>query len=125
MGTSKSLRRILVVDDDAAIRLLLEYVLGLDGFETDLVESIEKAVELLDFDRQCLLITDLHLSGRSGLELILKVRAQSSNFPILLLSSDPAAFEAVEHDPKLVRLSKPFELDEFRASVRRLTSGSD
>ena len=114
-----------MVDDDAAVRLLLRHILSSDGFQSDLAANVEQALELLDLNGQGLLITDLNMPGRSGMDLIRDVRSQSANFPILVVSSDLQALEQCRTVPKLECLPKPFDLSALRAAMKRLMSKND
>ena len=125
MDLSESARKVLVVDDDAAVRLLLKAILTTDGFDVDLAPHAEAALEMIDPHRQVLVITDLNMPVRSGIDLIRRVRALSPNFPILVVSSDETSIAQVAGISKLECLPKPFALDALRAAIQRLLSRND
>ena len=79
-------RHILVVDDEARIREVVQYALEREGIRVDVVDDGAKALDTIqrgDFD---LVILDVMLPGMDGLELCRKVRA-TSKVPILFLSA--------------------------------------
>jgi len=79
-------RHILVVDDEARIREVVQYALEREGFRVDAVDDGSKALDAIgrgDFD---LVVLDVMLPGMDGLELCRTVRA-SSKVPILFLSA--------------------------------------
>ena len=125
MATSQAPQTVLVVDDDAAVRLLLKSILTADGFEVDLAPHVDAALALFDLNRQVLLVTDLQMPGRSGIDLIRSVRGLSPNFPILVVSSDETATSLTAGISKLECLPKPFALDALRAAIKRLLSRND
>lgn len=127
MGELESVPRILLVDDDVSIRLLLEKALSMDGFGVDPAPDTNAALKLLDLKRHVLVISDLSMPGRSGMELIKDVRARSSRLPILVVSSDldldtRGELQAIG---RLEYLAKPFTLTAVRATVERLTAKLD
>ena len=65
--------RILVVDDDAGQRSLLDSFLRSQGFATTLADSGERALELLQAEPFALMISDVRMTELSGLETLLLV----------------------------------------------------
>ena len=81
--------RILVVEDDAAINLLLRYNLEAEGFAVEVVESGEEAEIALSETPPDLLVLDWMLPGLSGIELCRRLRAgrKTRGLPILMLTA--------------------------------------
>jgi len=77
---------VLVVDDDAAMRELVRAMLSLEGFEVSLADGSDAALEAVDARGFDLVITDLLMPGRSGLEFISGVRGRDVSVPILAIS---------------------------------------
>ena len=65
--------RILIVDDDADMRLLLESVLKAEGFETVCADSAPKALALLDQQPFDLVLTDKKMAGGDGAQLVSEI----------------------------------------------------
>ncbi len=111
--------RILVVDDDTAVRRVIRVFLQERGYHVRTAAGAEEALELLQNERFDIVVTDLRLPVSSGLELLEKVRARLPGVRSMLMSGDadvPALVEAVERGVDAVLL-KPFELEELRAQV--------
>ena len=124
---------ILVVDDDARLRALLQRYLTEHGFRVTAAENAADARDKLRFLSPDLMVLDVMMPGESGLELVQSLRAQSlaaqsDRFPpVLLLTARGApedriaGFEAGADD----YLGKPFEPLELvlriRAMLRRAT----
>ena len=83
-------RTVLVVDDSATMRHILERALSETGRPVTLADSGPKALEVLANTDVSLLITDWNMPGMSGLDLIRAVRAmdEGRDLPILVLTTE-------------------------------------
>ena len=115
--------RILVVDDDAGQRSLLDSFLRSQGFTTTLADSGERALELLQAEPFALMISDVRMSGLSGLETLRLLRERHFQLPVLLVTAYADIRDAVVamRDGALNYLAKPIDLDELLATVRQAT----
>ncbi len=115
--------RILIVDDDAGQRSLLDSFLRSEGFETVPVASGEEALETLRTAAFSMMISDVRMPGLSGLETLRRARQEHAVLPILLVTAYADIREAVGamRDGALNYLAKPIDLDELLASVRQAT----
>jgi len=88
-GSDTMNARILVVEDDGAINLLLRYNLEAEGFAVDVVESGEEAEVAVSEAPPDLLVLDWMLPGLSGIELCRRLRAgrKTRGLPILMLTA--------------------------------------
>ncbi|GGO71415.1 hypothetical protein GCM10012276_12330 [Nocardioides deserti] len=84
-------RRVLVVDDNATNRLVLEGQLGAWGMDVTLADGAAAALELLaDGLRPALVLLDLCMPGTDGLELARRISSRGDAPPMVLLTSEPA-----------------------------------
>jgi DNA-binding NtrC family response regulator len=115
--------RVLIVDDDAGQRSLLDSFLRSQGFETVLADSGERALELLPAGKFSMMISDVRMPGLTGLETLRRVRPQFPSLPVLLVTAYADIRDAVEamRDGALNYLAKPIDLDELLATVRQAT----
>jgi DNA-binding NtrC family response regulator len=115
--------RILIVDDDASQRSLLESFLTSQGFEVVPVASGEQALEILRNEEISLMISDVRMPGISGLETLRRARKEHAVLPVLLVTAYADIREAVGamRDGAVNYLTKPIDLDELLASVRQST----
>jgi DNA-binding NtrC family response regulator len=112
--------RILIVDDDAGQRNLLETFLRGQGFQTQSAGSGEAALQLLSEQPFALMISDVRMPGMSGLETLRRVRQKYGDLPVLLVTAfaDIRSAVAAMRDGAVNYLAKPIDLDELIASVR-------
>ena len=119
--------RILIVDDDPGQRSLLDSFLRSQGFDTVLATSGEHALEILRTQEINMMISDVRMSGISGLETLRQARQEHARLPVLLITAYADIREAVGamRDGALNYLTKPIDLDELLASVRQATGIAD
>ena len=113
--------RILVVDDDVAVRRVIRTFLQERGYQVRSAASADEALGLLENERFDIIVTDLRLPVSSGLELLETVRVRLPGVRSVLMSGDadvPALVGAVERGVDAVLL-KPFALDELRMQVEQ------
>jgi two-component system response regulator PrrA len=114
--------RVLVVEDDDAVRTAVDRGLGLLGFDVSSVSDAESALTAVARRRPDLMIVDVGLPGISGIELCTRLRSLDVDTPILILSArdqvgDRVAGLQAGADDYLV---KPFSLDELAARLHAL-----
>jgi two-component system response regulator PrrA len=114
--------RVLVVEDDDAVRTAVDRGLGVHGFDVSSVPDAEAALVLVARRRPDVMIVDIGLPGMSGVELCTKLRGLDVDTPILILSArdqvgDRVAGLQAGADDYVV---KPFSLDELAARVHAL-----
>jgi response regulator RpfG family c-di-GMP phosphodiesterase len=104
-----SRRRILVVDDDPTLRLLLRVTLAADEFEIEEVASAEEAREVARFWRPAVVLLDVQLPGLDGLSFCRQLTAGRDDAPavILLTGTRTPAAEAQKAGARAI-LHKPF-----------------
>lgn len=114
---------VLVVEDDAALRMLCQVNLGLEGYRVLEAETIDRAAELVTSEPIDVVLLDLHVGDRHGTELLPTLRAERPGAAVCLLSgtseADPPAEEGVD-----AFIRKPFELELLTDTVQRLASKS-
>ncbi len=114
---------VLVVEDDAALRMLCRINLDLEGYRVLEAETMDLAAELVSSEPVDVVLLDLHVGDRHGLELLPILRAERPDAAVCLLSgtseADPPDEEGVD---EFIR--KPFELEVLTDTVQRLASKS-
>jgi two-component system response regulator MtrA len=126
---SGPLPRVLVVDDDAALAEMLGIVLRREGLEPTFVSSGDRALEAFRRTRPDVVLLDLMLPGRDGLDVCRDIRAESG-VPIVMLTARTDTADVVRGleagaDDYVVKPFKPAELlARIRARLRRLTAAA-
>jgi two-component system response regulator MprA len=114
--------RILVVDDEPAVRDAVDRALRLEGYETELAADGAQALEALADRAPDALVLDLLMPHVDGLEVCRRLRAAGDRTPVLVLTARDAVPDRVRGldagaDDYLV---KPFALEELLARLRAL-----
>ncbi len=79
--------RILIVEDEEAIRELIQYNLDREGFRSSSVGTGEEAIQLAKSNQPDLILLDLMLPGVDGLEVCRAVKRESQDIPIIMLTA--------------------------------------
>src|SRR6266851_2474120 len=112
---------ILIIEDEAKMRRLLELNLGDDGFKTLSAGDAETGLKLLASESVHLVLTDLKLPGISGLEFLQTAKRQNSALPVVVMT----AFGSVETAVEAMKAGasdyvlKPFSLAEMRMVIHK------
>jgi two-component system, OmpR family, copper resistance phosphate regulon response regulator CusR len=117
---SRERMRILIVEDESRIRAFLARAFEAEGFTVDVVGDGERGLARALADSYDLVILDLLLPGRDGLDALRELHLQRSDLPVLILSarSDlPTKLRSFEFGA-VDYVSKPFALDELLARAR-------
>jgi DNA-binding response OmpR family regulator len=122
MATGGVLPRVLVVDDDEAIRVALERALRLEGFAVSLVPGGVAALESVEREPPDVVVLDIAMPDLDGVEVAKRLRARGIAVPVLVLSArdevdDRVAGLQAGADDYLV---KPFALRELVARLHAL-----
>ncbi|MBN9758861.1 putative two-component system response regulator [Pseudonocardia sp. Ae406_Ps2] len=123
--------RILVVDDDKAVRDSLRRSLAFNGYQVDLAEDGQVALDKMLTDRPDALVLDVMMPRVDGLEVCRRLRSAGDALPILVLTARDAVSDRVAGLDAGADdyLPKPFALEELlarlRALLRRRTPDTD
>jgi len=123
--------KVLVVDDERAVRESLRRALELEGYEIELAADGQEALYRLDSEAQPdALVLDVLMPGVDGLEVARTIRRSGNRLPILMLTARTQVEDRVEGLDAGADdyLTKPFALEELlarlRALLRRTAEGS-
>ena len=110
--------RVLLAEDEAQVRGLIEAILGTAGYETVSAESGENALEVLASlaGPVDILLTDVVMGGMGGVELAKRVREQHPDLPVLFMSG----YTELELPEDARLLHKPFMPDELLQTLREV-----
>ncbi len=113
--------RVWVVDDDAAVRWVLDKALRSEGMEAHCFAAPAELLAELERTQPDVLITDVRMPGMSGLELMQRLEASGRAFPVIVMTAHADLDSAVSaySGGAFEYLPKPFDVDEAVALVRR------
>ncbi len=116
----KSAHRVLVADDDDAIRLLLKYNLTIHGFQPVLAQNGREAIEMADDEFGCALI-DLKMPEIDGIGVLQHFRQKHPEVPVIILSAINQVKEAVGAMKlgAIEYITKPFDLDQLLTLIHK------
>lgn len=118
--------KILIVDDDDAIRYAL-YDLLSEQYACQTAETADQALARLAADSYDVVLTDISMPGLSGLELLGHIRQRFANTPVIIISG----IGDKEHAQGLINLGafdfllKPYRLEDVERSVERAVEFKD
>ncbi len=116
---------ILVVDDESEIREGLELLLNTEGYSTSSAESGEAGLTMLEETPFDLVLLDVSLPGRNGLDLLREIRRRDPNLSVVLITAygsidmARAAFKSGAQD----YITKPWSNDELLVQVAQAVEG--
>ena len=120
-GLGSTVRRVLVVDDEQAIRLAITKFLRSRAYEVQAAESGAAALELLQAERFDAMLTDIRMPGMTGTELVPRALELRPNLAVLMLTAvndAPTATEVLANGA-MDYLMKPIELSDLALAVER------
>ncbi len=122
---SADARTLLVVDDDASHRAMLAAVLGEGGYEIVQAASGEEALRVLEergFGEFALVLLDIRMAGRSGLDVLGEIRRHESGLPVVMMTAYASVETAVEALKKGAAdyLTKPLDTTELKMTIARV-----
>lgn len=114
-------RRVLVVDDDPAVRASLKFSFELDGFEVEDFASGEQLADEGAIDDGSCLVLDYRLPGMNGLQLLALLRGRGSRAPAIIITSQPnRKLREQIAAAGAVLIEKPLLCDALTAGIRAL-----
>jgi len=113
--------RALVVEDDPAIRRLIERLLARKNIDIDTASDGETAVSLLEANHYSVVILDLMVPGLDGFAIIDTIKLQHHHPPVAVVSAvSHQSLTKLDLDIVKVVIAKPFDVDEFTKAVVQL-----
>ena len=112
---------ILIVEDDYGVRSTIVNFLELEGYTVDAVSNTRDAMERLTARPYPLVISDIYIDDRTGIDVLMKAKEQDASTPVILMTAR-GTMETVmsaTRNGAFDYLAKPFELDTLLESVKR------
>ncbi len=119
-GSAGMAGAVLIIDDEAEIRESLQTLLELEGFAVETAPSGETGLQRIGEHPFDLILLDLTLPGRNGMEILGEIRAHETNLPVIMIT----AFGTVENAVRAMQggavnfVQKPWDNEKLLADVR-------
>ena len=117
--------KILIIDDEPYILLMLKKMLEKVGYEVDLASNGRQGLELFQKDSADMVITDIIMPDKEGLEIIMEMKQTHPDLKIIAISgggriSPESYLECAKHFGAARVFQKPFRQKELMLAVREL-----
>jgi two-component system nitrogen regulation response regulator GlnG len=107
-----SAQRVLVIDDDGALRSLLSLICRRAGFDVDVAGNGEEALRAIDANDYLVAILDLQMPNMNGFDVIARLAARPRRpFIIVMTALPPAALMGLDPSVVQVIIRKPFDVE--------------
>ena len=115
------MQRLLVVEDDAGVRTTVTTFLELEDYQVDAVASTGEAIRRLEQTPYSIVISDIYLDERTGLEVLAAARAKNPKSAVILMTARGSmeTVMAATTGGAFDYIAKPFELDTLLGAVKR------
>ena len=111
--------RILVVDDDLDILVVMEILLTMKGFSVEVTPKWESTFEKVDSFKPDLILLDVLISGNDGRTICKQLKSQegTKEIPIIMFSAHPSAAATIAEYGADDFIAKPFDVNDLLAKV--------
>jgi DNA-binding NtrC family response regulator len=121
LETGEFVSRLLLVEDDNSVRTTVSTFLELEGYSVDAVGSTREALAMLHADAYPIVISDIYLDERTGLDVLQTARQRNPNCAVILMTGRGSmeTVMAATRGGAFDYIAKPFELDRMLDTVKR------
>ncbi|MBT8355216.1 MAG: sigma-54 dependent transcriptional regulator [Desulfofustis sp.] len=118
---------ILIVDDEKSMRDFLKILLAKEGYDVLVASDGEQALSAFDGNQIDLVISDIRMPGISGLDLLAKIKDESEDIPVIMITAFASPNDAVQamKSGAYDYISKPFNVDEIKSVINAATNRTE
>jgi DNA-binding NtrC family response regulator len=115
------MQKLLIVEDDAGVRTTIVNFLELEGYAVDAVSSSDEALKRLDGNAYPIVISDIYIDGRTGLDVLEAARRKDPSCLVILMTARGTieTVMAATRGGAFDYIAKPFDLDRMLETVKR------
>ena len=112
--------KILIVDDQFGIRILLNEVLHKEGYETYQAANGVQALRLLKIIHLILVLLDMKIPGMDGIEILKRVKKIDPDIRVIIMTAygELDMIQEAKDLGAITHFAKPFDIDDIRKAVR-------
>jgi two-component system nitrogen regulation response regulator GlnG len=122
-----AIKRILVADDEESIRWVLSKALSKQGYQVDLANNGQQALEMIRQKSYDLAVLDIKMPGMSGLDLLSRIQEENSATLVVIMTAESSMKNAVEAMKRGAYdyITKPFDLDTLDAIILKAQKATE
>lgn len=113
--------KVLIVDDQFGIRILLNEVLHKEGYETFQAANGVQALEIVTNHSPDLVLLDMKIPGMDGIEILKRMKRMDADIRVIIMTAY-GELDMIQETKKLgaiTHFAKPFDIDDIRKAVRK------
>ncbi|WP_335871449.1 response regulator [Bacillus sp. 2205SS5-2] len=113
--------KILIVDDQFGIRILLNEVLQKEGYQTFQAANGVQALDIVDKDFPDLVLLDMKIPGMDGIEILKRMKKKYENIRVIIMTAygELDMIQEAKDLGAITHFAKPFDIDEIRQAVKQ------
>ncbi|HML15635.1 MAG TPA: sigma-54 dependent transcriptional regulator [Bryobacteraceae bacterium] len=121
MAGTETLQKLLVVEDDQSVRTTMVTCLELEGYDVDAVSTTREALERLERQSYPIVISDIYLDERTGIDVLRSARKQNPDCAVILMTGRGSmeTVMAATEGGAFEYLAKPFEMAQMVDTIKR------
>ncbi|MFD1735150.1 response regulator [Bacillus salitolerans] len=113
--------KILIVDDQFGIRILLNEVFNKEGYNTFQAANGFQALEIVDKHSPDLVLLDMKIPGMDGIEILKRMKAVDPDIQVIIMTAygELDMIQEAKELGAITHFAKPFDIDEIREAVKK------
>ena len=113
--------KILIVDDQFGIRILLNEVFQKEGYQTFLAANGVQALDILNKHNPDLVLLDMKIPGMDGIEILKRMKVIDPDIRVIIMTAygELDMIQEAKDLGAITHFAKPFDIDDIRAAVRK------
>lgn len=118
-------KKVLIVDDQNGIRILLMEVFSSEGYTTFQAANGKTALEIVEKHTPDLVLLDMKIPGMDGLEILKHIKEMNPSIKVIMMTAygELDMIKEATELGALMHFTKPFDIDEMRVAVNMQLSG--
>jgi two-component system response regulator (stage 0 sporulation protein F) len=114
-------KKVLVVDDQYGIRVLLYEVFGKEGYDTFQAANGKQALEIVVNESPDMVILDMKIPGMDGLEILKEIKKINKDIKVIMMTAygELDMIKEATDLGAITHFTKPFDIDELRLAVNK------
>lgn len=113
--------KVLIVDDQFGIRILLNEVLQKEGYETYQAANGVQALDILQKHSPDLVLLDMKIPGMDGIEILKRMKVIDKDIQVIIMTAygELDMIQEAKNLGALTHFAKPFDIDDIRTAVKK------